>query len=117
MSLQTILQKAPLATKTKQTLLNRIAEEGETAEVTQAVKDALQEYIDSGFKTLGVAADPNDPTIASITSTLNNELDAIENELQETLENLSIDAAVTQAKANKMIDTAGIAGMKAKMAA
>ncbi|MFA6017940.1 MAG: hypothetical protein WCT28_01105 [Patescibacteria group bacterium] len=117
MSLQTIVQNAPLAADVKKMLLDRIASEGETPELTEDVKVALQDYIDAGFKTLGVELDPNDPKVQAVATELNEELDAVEEEYNEELENLNIDAAVAQAKGNRDIDGLEADAFKAKMAA
>jgi hypothetical protein len=117
MSLQTIVQNAPLDPAAKQALLAQIANDGDTPETRAVVKDALQEYIDAGFKKLGVELDPNDPKVQAITAQLNASLDEAENELNEELENLNIDAAVAQAKANKALDGIQIDAMKASLTA
>lgn len=116
MSLQTIVQDAPIAENEKKNLLDRIAREGSTPEVVTAVREALQSYIDSGFKALGVEPDPNDPKVQAIADQLNADIDEIEAGFEEELENLNIDAAVAQAKANKTLDSVEAQALKAKMA-
>lgn len=117
MSLQTIVQGAPIAEDVKTMLLDRITQEGVTEDVVRAVKDALQDYIDSGFQKLGVEVDQNDPKVQAMTDKLNADIDAADQELTEELENLNIDAAVAQAKANKALDSVEAQALKAKMAA
>lgn len=117
MSLQTIVQNAPLDAGVKQGLLAQIANDGDTPETRAIVKDALQEYIDAGFKKLGVELDPNDPKVKAITDELNTAIDEAESELAEELENLNIDAAVAQARANKTLDGIQVDAMKANLAA
>lgn len=117
MSLQTIVQNAPLDPKVKQGLLAQLANDGDTPETRAIVKDALQEYIDAGFKKLGVELDPNNPKVQAVTNQLNSALDDAENELQEELENLNVDAAVAQAKANRSLDGLQAGAMKASLAA
>jgi hypothetical protein len=117
MSLQTIVQNAPLDPKTKQSLLDQIANDGDTPETRAVVKDALQDYIDAGFKKLGVELDANDPKVQTVTNQLNAAMNDAENELNEELENLNIDAAVAQAKANKALDGIQVGAMKANLAA
>lgn len=117
MSLQTIVQNAPLDPKVKQGLLAQLAADGDTPETRAVVKDALQEYIDAGFKKLGVELDPNDPKVQAVTEQLNAAMDDAENELNEELENLNIDAAVAQAKANRALDGIQADAAKAALAA
>lgn len=117
MSLQTIVQNAPLDPKVKQGLLDQIANDGDTPETRAVVKDALQEYIDAGFTTLGVELDANDPKVQAVTTQLNASLDEAEAELNEDLENANIDAAVAQAKANKALDGIQASAMRASLAA
>ncbi len=117
MSLQTIVQNAPLDPKVKQGLLTRLANDGDTPETRAVVKDALQEYIDAGFQKLGVALDPSDPKVQAVTDQLNSALDDAQNELNEELENLNIDAAGAQAKATRSLDGLQANAMKASLAA
>jgi len=116
MSLQTIISNSPLEQDEKDFLLQRLDMEGATPEVIASIKTALQEFIDSGFKDLGVAVDPNDPKAQSISDQFKEGVAAAEAEYNEEMENLSIDAAVIQAKTNKTIDTIQINAMKASMA-
>jgi hypothetical protein len=116
MSLQTIVSNSPLADDVKEALLTELLTDGATDDVVAKIKDALQEYIDSGFKVLGVEADPNDPKVKAAQAAFDEEISAAEAEYNEEMENLSIDAAVIQAKANKDIDTMQISAMKAQMA-
>lgn len=117
MSLQTIISKSPLSDEDKNALLDRLQEEGATQEVLTAIKASLQEFIDSGFKQLGVEVDPNDPRMKAANDDFNTEIAAAEAEYNEEMENLSIDAAVIQAKANKALDSIQINAMKSQMAA
>lgn len=117
MSLQTIVQNAPIDANVKNDLLSRIALDGDTPAVREIVKDALQDYIDAGFATLGVELDSNDPKVQAVAAQLNAALDETEQELNEELENLNIDAAVVQAKANKTLDTIQMDAIKAGLTA
>lgn len=117
MSLQTIVSDSPLAQEEKDFLLQRLELEGATPDVVASIKEALQEYIDAGFKTLGVALDPNDPKVQSVQQQFEADVAAAEAEYNEELENITIDAAVAQAKANKAIDGIQVSAIKAEMAA
>ncbi len=117
MSLQTILTDAPIAEDVKAGLLARLDDEGATPDVIKAIKDALQEYIDTGFKTLGIELDPNDPKVKAAQQQFNADVAEAEAEYTEEMENLSIDAAVVQAQANKNLDTMQADALKAQMAA
>lgn len=115
MSLQTIISNSPLEQDEKDFLLQRLEMEGATPEVITAIKAALQDFIDSGFKDLGIALDPNDPKVQSISDQFKAGVAAAEAEYNEEMENLAIDGAVIQAKANKAIDAIQINAMKAGM--
>lgn len=117
MSLQTIVSGSPLKQEEKDYLLQRLEMEGATPDVVASIKAALQEYIDAGFKTLGVELDPNDPKVQAVQQEFEAGVAAAEAEYNEELENLTIDAAVTQAKANKAIDGLQAHALKAQMAA
>lgn len=117
MSLQTIVSSSPLAQEEKDFLLQRLEMEGATPDVVASIKEALQEYIDAGFKTLGVELDPNDPKVQAAQQQFDEDVAAAEAEYNEEMENLTIDAAVAQAKANKAIDNIQASGIKAQMAA
>ena len=117
MSLQTIVSGSPLAQEEKDFLLQRLEMEGATPDVVASIKAALQEYIDAGFKTLGVAIDPNDPKVQAVQQQFDQDVAAAEAEYNEEMENLTIDAAVAQAKANKAIDGVQAGAIKAQMAA
>ncbi len=117
MSLQTILTDAPIAEDVKAELLARFTNEGATPDVVAAIKAALQEYIDTGFKTLGIELDPNDPQVKAAQQQFDTDVAAAEAEYTEEMENLSIDAAVVQAQANKALDTMQADALKAQMTA
>ena len=117
MSLQTIVSNSPLPDDIKERLLTKLLSDGATDEVVAEIKDALQEYIDAGFKTMGVTADPNDPKVKAAQQAFDEEISAAEAEYNEEMENLSIDAAVIQAKANKDLDTVHIQTLKSGLAA
>jgi hypothetical protein len=61
MSLQTIISNSPLEKKAKDALLKRLETEGATDSVLADIKASLKEFIDSGFKELGVTADEQKP--------------------------------------------------------
>jgi len=117
MSLQTIVSESPLSAEDKKELLQRLELEGATPDVVAAIKAALQDYIDSGFKTLGIEPDPNDPRIQAIQSKLEQDIAAVHDEYTEELENLSIDAAVAQAQGNKKVEKLQVDLVKMQMAA
>ena len=117
MSLQTIVSESPLAQEEKDFLLQRLEMEGATPDVVASIKAALQEYIDAGFKTLGVELDPNDPKVQAAQQQFDTDVATAEAEYNEELENLTIDAAVVQAKANKASDGVQASAIKAEMAA
>lgn len=117
MSLQTIVSNAPLADDVKAQLLARLAEEGNTEEVVAAIKVALQDHIESGFKALGVTLDPSDPQVKAIDDKFKAEVAAAEKDYNDKMDDLSIDAAVIQAQANKEIDTVQAKMVKEKMMA
>lgn len=117
MSLQTIISSSPLSDTDKKALLNRLQTEGATPDVVGSIKEALQEYIDAGFKTLGVEVDPNDPGVAAAQKHFDDEVASAEAEYNEEVENATIDAAVVQAQANKAIEGLEVDTIKAKMAA
>ena len=117
MSLQTIVTKSPLPQKQKDTLLARLLNEGPTEDVLHEIKTALQSFIDSGFKELGAELDQNDPRIQTVNAQFDADVAEAQSQFEEEIENLKIDAAVAQAKANKSMDTIQIQNMKAKMAA
>ncbi len=115
MSLQTILTDAPIADDVKAELLARLSEEGATPDVVAAIKTALQEYIDAGFKTLGIELDPNDPQVQAAQKQFDTDVAAAEAEYTEEMENLSIDAAVVQAQGNKALDGLQASALKAQL--
>lgn len=117
MSLQTIVTNSPLTQDEKDFLLQRLELEGSTPEVIAAIKEALQEYIDTGFKSLGVTLDPNDPQVQATQQKFQEEVAAAEAEYNEQMENIAIDAAVLQARANKSIDGVQADLVKASIAA
>lgn len=117
MSLQTIVSNAPLADDIKEYLLTKLLADGPTEEVVTEIKDALQAYIDSGFKTMGIQIDPNDPAVKAANDEFTREVEDAKAEYEEEMENLTIDAAVIQAKANKDIDAMQADALKAQMAA
>jgi len=117
MSLQTIITDSPLSAEDKKALLDRLQSEGATADVVGSIKEALQEYIDAGFKTLGIEADPNDPGVVAAQKHFDEEVASAEAEYNEEVENATIDAAVVQAQANKAIEGLEVDTIKAKMAA
>ena len=117
MSLQTIISNAPLAEDVKERLLTKLLTDGATADIVAEIKDELQAYIDAGFKTLGVQPDPNDPKVKAAQKEFDDEVAAATAEYNEEMENLSIDAAVLQAKANKDIDSMQADAIKASIAA
>lgn len=116
MSLQTIVTSAPLTDEVKEYLLDRITNEGETADVIATVKEALQEYIDAGFKTMGIEVDPNDPRVVAAKTTRDTEIQSAMDDLDEEIENLSIDAAVVHSQANKSIETLQVNTLKTQLA-
>lgn len=121
MSLQTILTDAPIAEDVKAELLERLDAEGATPDVVAAIKSALQEYIDAGFKTLGIELDPNDPKVQAAQKQFDDDVAAAEAEYTEEMENLAIDAAVVQVQGNKALDglqaSALTSALKAQLAA
>lgn len=117
MSLQTIIINSPLETKAKDALLKRLEAEGATEAVLADIKASLQEFIDSGFKELGVTADMNDPRAKAIQAEFDEQVAQAQTEYAEELENLNIDAAVAQAKANRALDVVQVNAMKAGLAA
>ncbi|MEK7632831.1 MAG: hypothetical protein AAB473_03495 [Patescibacteria group bacterium] len=117
MSLQTIISSSPLSDADKKALLNRLQAEGATPDVVGSIKEALQEYIDAGFKTLGVEADPNNPSVISAQQHFDEEVASAEAEYNEDVENATIDAAVAQAQTNKAIEALEADTIKAKIAA
>lgn len=116
MSLQTIVTGSPLTQDEKDFLLQRLELEGATPDVVAAIKAALQEYIDAGFKTLGVALDPNDPKVQAIQQQFEEDLAAAQSEFTEELENASIDAAIVQAQAGRKLDALQAGAVKMQMA-
>lgn len=117
MSLQTIVTNAPLAEDVRAYLLERIEKEGATEDVLATVKEALQAYIDAGFKAEGVVIDNDHPTVVAAQQTFAEEVADATAEFTEETENLAIDAAVEQAKANKALDRLQAGAVKAQMAA
>lgn len=117
MSLQTIVTNAPLDEEVKSLLLERLEEEGPTDDVIASIKAALQEHIDAGFKTLGISVDPNDPVIQKAEEEFTETVQKAEAEFNEKMEDLSIDAAVAQAKANKQLDALQVQAIRAQLAA
>ncbi len=117
MSLQTIITNSPLEKKEKDALLKRLETEGATEAVLADIKASLQAFIDSGFKELGVTADMSDPRAKAIQAEFDEQVSRAQSELEEELENLNIDAAVAQAKANKALDGIQAGAMKASLAA
>ena len=117
MSLQTIVSSSPLSDADKKALLNRLQTEGATLDVVGSIKEALQEYIDAGFKTLGIEADPNDPGVVAAQKHFDEEVASAEAEYNEEIENAAIDAAVVQAQMNKVIENLEVDTIKTKMAA
>ncbi len=117
MSLQTIIINSPLEKKDKDALLKRLETEGASESVLADIKSALQGFIDSGFKELGVAADMNDPRAKAIQTEFDEQVAQAQAEYEEEMENLNIDAAVAQAKANKALDAVQTDAIKAGLAA
>lgn len=117
MSLQTIIENAPLAEDVKERLLTKLLTDGPTPTVVAEIKDELQTYIDAGFASLGVKLDASDPAIAAAQKTFATDVAAAEAEYNANMENLAIDAAVIQAQANKDIDSAHADAIKASIAA
>ncbi len=117
MSLQTIVTNAPLDEDVKQALLERLEEEGATDDVIAAIKAALQEHIDAGFKTLGIEVDPNDPVIQKAGADFTKAVTQASTTFEEKMEDLSIDGAVAQAKANKKLETIQVQAIRAQLTA
>lgn len=115
MSLQATIQNTPLPSEVKNMLLQRVATEGETPEVVQVVKDALQEYIDSEFAKLGITLDPNNPEVQAIAEKLNATISEIDAELSQELKEIDIQAAAAQVEANKALDAVQVQNMKSEM--
>jgi hypothetical protein len=117
MSLHTIITNSPLSREQKDDFLARLDSEGQTSALLAEIKDALQEFIDSGFKDLGVELDQDDPRVKAANAQFDAAVADAQQEFEENMENVTIDAAVLQAKANKAIDTMQINAMKAQMGA
>ncbi len=116
MSLQTIVTNAPLAEDVRAYLLERIEKEGATADVLATVKEALQAYIDAGFKSEGIEVNAKDPVVVTAQQAFAEEVAEATAEFTEETENLAIDAAVEQAKANKALDRLQANTVRAQMA-
>jgi hypothetical protein len=117
MSLQTIISSSPLAEDQKEFLLQRLELEGATPAVITSIKESLQEYIDAGFKKLGVELDQNDSAVKAVQQKFQADITAAEAEYNEELENVSIDTAISQAKANKGLNAIQVDTIKASIGA
>src|SRR3989338_8161217 len=98
MSLIDIVNSSPLSDDQKTYWRGRVEAEGHTREVVAGIREALQEYIDSGFQTLGVVMDPNDPNVKAENAKLEAAVSAAQADFDEKMADIEAEAsAVTQA--------------------
>lgn len=98
MSLIDIVNSSPLSDEQKTYWTGRVEAEGQTPEVVAGIREALQEYIDSGFQKLGVELDPNDPNVKEEYKKMEDEVAAAQADFDEKMADIEAEAsAVTQA--------------------
>lgn len=104
MSLIDIINASPLASDQKAMWTERIQAEGASPEVVAGVREALQEYIDSGFQKLGVVLDPNDPSVKAASEEMETQIAAAEADFNDNIADIEAEAKAVQSAVTKDAD-------------